>query len=210
MQNSSQWLFEGHSQISLAPGSWNLIKTSTTMGRQSVLIAAILCVLTCQVRHFYFSLDLISVLICSPVSILTLVSVCCKMYLRRCWIKLSSFFQQGLCSGVFELKLQEFLNKKGVTGNTNCCKAGIASGLQQCECKTFFRICLKHYQTNVSPEPPCTYGGAVTPVLGSNSFQVPEMTSKDSFTNPIRFNFGFTWPVSWLLLRTHIFTSNRV
>lgn len=102
---------------------------------------------------------------------------------------------QVLCSGVFELKLQEFLNKKGVTGNANCCPGGAAHPHQHCECKTFFRICLKHYQANVSPEPPCTYGGAVTPVLGSNSFQVPE-TNADSFTNPVRFQFGFTWPVS--------------
>ncbi|KAM6977890.1 delta-like protein D [Aplochiton taeniatus] len=108
-------------------------------------------------------------------------------------------FFQGLCSGVFELKLQEFLNKKGVTGNANCCAAGATPGLQQCECKTFFRICLKHYQANVSPEPPCTYGGAVTPVLGSNSFQVPE-TNADSFTNPIQFNFGFTWPGTFSLI----------
>lgn len=106
---------------------------------------------------------------------------------------------------MFELKLQEFLNKKGVQGNANCCPGGAAhqqgqqpqpqQQQQQCECKTFFRVCLKHYQANVSPEPPCTYGGTVTPVLGSNSFQVPE-TNADSFTNPIRFNFGFTWPVS--------------
>ncbi|RXM93218.1 Delta-like protein D, partial [Acipenser ruthenus] len=100
------------------------------------------------------------------------------------------------CSGVFELKLQEFLNKKGVMGNRNCCKAGSNTGLLQCECKTFFRICLKHYQTTVSPEPPCTYGSAVTPVLGSNSFQVPESTSDITFTNPTRFAFGFTWPLS--------------
>uniref|UniRef100_A0AAR2JVY4 Delta-like protein n=1 Tax=Pygocentrus nattereri TaxID=42514 RepID=A0AAR2JVY4_PYGNA len=106
---------------------------------------------------------------------------------------------QGFCSGVFELKLQEFLNKKGITGNTNCCKGAAASGIQQCECKTFFRVCLKHYQANVSPEPPCTYGGAVTPVLGSNSFQVPESAS-ESFTNPIRFTFGFTWPGTFSLI----------
>lgn len=106
------------------------------------------------------------------------------------------FCLQGLCSGVFELKLQEFLNKKGVTGNANCCKAGSAPGFLQCECKTFFRICLKHYQANVSPDPPCTYGGAVTPVLGSNSFQVPESIADSSFSNPIQFSFGFTWPVS--------------
>lgn len=108
------------------------------------------------------------------------------------------FAPQGFCSGVFELKLQEFLNKKGVQGNRNCCKGGLASSFQQqqCECKTFFRICLKHYQPNASPEPPCTYGGAVTPVLGSNSFQVPEAIPESSFTNPIRMSFGFTWPVS--------------
>lgn len=109
---------------------------------------------------------------------------------------------QVLCSGVFELKLQEFLNKKGVAGNSNCCSGGSTfqqGQHQQCECKTFFRVCLKHYQANVSPEPPCTYGGAVTPVLGSNSFQVPE-TNAESFTNPIRFPFGFTWPVRAVLL----------
>uniref|UniRef100_A0A3B3S4Y1 Delta-like protein n=1 Tax=Paramormyrops kingsleyae TaxID=1676925 RepID=A0A3B3S4Y1_9TELE len=124
------------------------------MGRQPLMIAAILCALMCQ----------------------------------------------AFGSGVFELKLQEFLNKKGVMGNTNCCKGGTASGFQQCECKTFFRICLKHYQANVSPEPPCTYGGAVTPVLGSNSFQVPETTSDNFFTNPVRFPFGFTWPGTFSLI----------
>ena len=107
-------------------------------------------------------------------------------------------YRQGFCSGVFELKLQEFLNKKGIQGNKNCCAGGQASNYQQqqCECKTFFRICLKHYQPNASPEPPCTYGGAVTPVLGSNSFQVPDVIPESGFSNPIRISFGFTWPVS--------------
>ncbi|MEQ2209811.1 hypothetical protein XENOCAPTIV_004385, partial [Xenoophorus captivus] len=91
--------------------------------------------------------------------------------------------------------LQEFLNKKGAQGNNNCCKGGLISSFQQqCECKTFFRICLKHYQPNASPEPPCTYGSAVTPVLGSNSFQVPDVIPESSFSNPVRINFGFTWP----------------
>ncbi|XP_051993847.1 delta-like protein A [Xyrauchen texanus] len=108
---------------------------------------------------------------------------------------------QASCSGVFELKLQEFLNKKGVQGNKNCCKGGLTpSPYQQCECKTFFRICLKHYQPNASPEPPCTYGGTVTPVLGSNSFQVPDTLPDGSFTNPIRMNFGFTWPGTFSLI----------
>lgn len=93
--------------------------------------------------------------------------------------------------------MQEFLNKKGVQGNKNCCRGGLASPFQQqCECQTFFRICLKHYQPNASPDPPCNYGGAVTPVLGSNSFQVPDVIPESAFTNPIKINFGFTWPVS--------------
>lgn len=110
---------------------------------------------------------------------------------------LTSSPPQGSCSGLFELKLQEFLNKKGVQGNRNCCRGGLAPSFQQqCECQTFFRICLKHYQPNASPDPPCNYGGAVTPVLGSNSFQVPEVVPESSFSNPVRINFGFTWPVS--------------
>ncbi|CDQ70910.1 unnamed protein product [Oncorhynchus mykiss] len=100
---------------------------------------------------------------------------------------------KGFCSGVFELKLQEFLNKKG----------------QQCECKTFFRICLKHYQPNASPEPPCNYGGAITPVLGSNSFQIPEAMSDSSFTNPIRINFGFTWPGTFSLIIEALHTDSK-
>ncbi|CAL8380037.1 unnamed protein product [Arctogadus glacialis] len=124
-------------------------------------------------------------------------------------VTVSLLILQVSCSGVFELKLQEFLNKKGVTGNANCCAGGAAppQGYQQCECKTFFRICLKHYQTNVSPEPPCTYGGAVTPVLGSNSFQVPE-TNADSFTNPIKFQFGFTWPGTFSLIIEALHTNS--
>lgn len=116
--------------------------------------------------------------------------------------------EQGLCSGVFELRLQEFLNKKGAQGNRNCCgrrgsnggsppsSSSSSSSTGQCACQTFFRVCLKHYQPNASPEPPCTYGGAVTPVLGANSFQVPDAIPESSFSNPVRINFGFTWPVS--------------
>lgn len=96
---------------------------------------------------------------------------------------------------MFELKLQEFVNKKGLLGNRNCCRGG--AGPPPCACRTFFRVCLKHYQASVSPEPPCTYGSAVTPVLGVDSFSLPDGAGADpAFSNPIRFPFGFTWPVS--------------
>lgn len=95
---------------------------------------------------------------------------------------------------MFELKLQEFINRKGLPGDRSCCRG--AAG-PPCACRTFFRVCLKHYQASVSPEPPCTYGSAVTPVLGVGSFSLPDGTgAHPAFSNPIRFPLGFTWPVS--------------
>ncbi len=166
------------------------------MGRYLLLLFSILYMLLCQVRltsHSCVNLSSVLIAITFRSKIQTLLLL------------------QASSSGVFELKLQEFLNKKGVQGNKNCCKGGLTTPYQQCECKTFFRICLKHYQPNASPEPPCTYGGTVTPVLGSNSFQVPDTLPDGSFTNPIRMNFGFTWPVSADALRSNseviVFTS---
>lgn len=105
----------------------------------------------------------------------------------------SALLCQVWSSGVFELKLQEFVNKKGILGNRSCCRGGAGP---PCACRTFFRVCLKHYQASVSPEPPCTYGSAVTPVLGVDSFSLPDGAGADpAFSNPIRFPFGFTWPV---------------
>ncbi len=148
------------------------------MGRYLLLLFSILYILLCQVR------------LTSHSSVCVLIAITFRSKIQ------TLLLLQASSSGVFELKLQEFLNKKGVQGNKNCCKGGLTTPYQQCECKTFFRICLKHYQPNASPEPPCTYGGTATPVLGSNSFQVPDTLPDGSFTNPIRMNFGFTWPVS--------------
>ncbi|XP_075409968.1 delta-like protein 1 [Tenrec ecaudatus] len=114
----------------------------------------------------------------------------------------SALLCQVWSSGVFELKLQEFVNKKGPLGNRNCCSgAAGAAGQPQCECRTYFRVCLKHYQASVSPEPPCTYGSAVTPVLGVDSFSLPDGADVGhAFSNPIRFPFGFTWPGTFSLI----------
>ncbi|XP_036982060.2 delta-like protein 1 [Artibeus jamaicensis] len=121
---------------------------------------------------------------------------------RRCALALalvSALLCQVWSSGVFELKLQEFVNKKGLLGNSNCCRGG--AGPPPCACRTFFRVCLKHYQASVSPEPPCTYGSAVTPVLGVDSFSLPEGAGADpAFSNPIRFPLGFTWPGTFSLI----------
>lgn len=101
---------------------------------------------------------------------------------------------QVSCSGEFELQLLSFKNDQGLDSDGNCCngyRTGTGcSGL----CRTFFSICLKHYQATISPDPPCTFGSITTPRLGDNSFNFSD--SADSFTNPISLPFDFAWPVS--------------
>ncbi|XP_063296528.1 delta-like protein 4 [Pelobates fuscus] len=95
--------------------------------------------------------------------------------------------QQVSSSGVFQLELHEFVNAKGMLANGGSCLPN---------CKTLFKICLKHYQTVVSPGS-CTFGSVVTPVLGFNSFTIRET---EGFTNPIRLPFNFTWPKTFSLI----------
>ncbi|PIO12743.1 hypothetical protein AB205_0189810, partial [Aquarana catesbeiana] len=95
---------------------------------------------------------------------------------------LLAMLQQVSGSGVFQLELQEFINTSGMLENGESCLPN---------CRIFFKICLKHYQTVVSPGS-CTFGSVVTPVLGSNSFIIGNM---EGFSNPIRLPFNFTWPV---------------
>lgn len=69
-------------------------------------------------------------------------------------------------------------------------------------CKTRFRVCLKQYQAEIDATSSCTFGAAATPILGDNTFNFTQLSTqknrphKDSFLNPIRFPFEFTWPVS--------------
>ncbi|XP_027026031.1 delta-like protein 4 [Tachysurus fulvidraco] len=98
----------------------------------------------------------------------------------------SALLTQILGTGVFELKLQEFKNFKGILGSGTSCSP---------DCRTFFRICLKNYQQNVSPGK-CIFGSTVTPVLGSNSFRMEDGSQSAS----IRLPFNFGWPGSFSLI----------
>ena len=97
--------------------------------------------------------------------------------------------------GVFEIQLINFNNEFGYTHDGNCC-AGVrqTNGYCTSPCRTFFRICLKQYQSTINPDPPCTFGHSLSPYLGGNSFDVP--TDNPAFSNPVPFKFGFSWPVS--------------
>ncbi|XP_013393696.1 delta-like protein D isoform X2 [Lingula anatina] len=107
---------------------------------------------------------------------------------------------QVSCSGVFELDLLSFKNQQGVNANNNCCNGRkLAGSMGPCSqsCRTFFRICLKHYQVHISTDSQCTFGEIITPVLGNNSF-IPRHSAE--FHNPSRFPFDFSWPGTFSLI----------
>ncbi|KFP05938.1 Delta-like 4, partial [Calypte anna] len=85
-------------------------------------------------------------------------------------------------SGVFQLELHEFVNSHGFLASGKPCSP---------HCRTFFRVCLKHFQAVVSPGS-CTFGSIITPVLGINSFSIKDTERFDSL---IKLPFNFTWPV---------------
>lgn len=86
---------------------------------------------------------------------------------------------QVLGSGVFEIDLHQFHNIRGLLANGRSCGA---SG-----CRTYFRVCLKNFQTVVSPGK-CIFAKATTPVLGTDSFSIPQDAR-------LRLPLNFTWPV---------------
>ncbi|KAJ7989113.1 hypothetical protein DPEC_G00316160 [Dallia pectoralis] len=99
-----------------------------------------------------------------------------------------TFFTQVLGSGVFELDLHHFQNNRGLLANGVACSP---------TCMTFFRVCLKNYQTVVSPGD-CYFGSFETSVLGVNTFSVME---DGLFTKPIRLPLThFAWPGSFSLI----------
>uniref|UniRef100_T1IPW5 Delta-like protein n=2 Tax=Strigamia maritima TaxID=126957 RepID=T1IPW5_STRMM len=124
---------------------------------------------------------------------------------------------QVASSGVFELRLMEFLNDAGRDADGKCCSQGPSNGYAvsrasstssssslspECGgvCKTYFRVCLKHYQAAIDFSSPCTFGDTVTPVLGNNTVHISDTSEIQGFTNPIRFPFEFSWPGTFSLI----------
>lgn len=102
---------------------------------------------------------------------------------------------QVLGSGVFELDLHHFQNSQGLLANGQSCSMG--------GCGTFFRVCLKNYQTVVSPGD-CIFGRSVTPVLGSGSFSIQQQDGR------LRLPLNFTWPVGGRTIHDLHFSDGNV
>lgn len=103
---------------------------------------------------------------------------------------------QVVCSGVFELRLKSFINENGKDHLGQCC-GGERHGRCTTPCHTRFRVCLKHFQNTIDTTSACTFGDVMTPVLGENNVHLGDSaTNVPGFSNPIRFPFDFSWPVS--------------
>ncbi|XP_034024113.1 delta-like protein C [Thalassophryne amazonica] len=96
---------------------------------------------------------------------------------------LFSSVQTALSFGVFELKIDSFTTSSGL------CR------LQYRDCQIFFRVCLKHSQDVINPEPPCTYGTALTEILGADS-----NSNSISGSAPVRVSMNFKWPGTFSLI----------
>lgn len=115
---------------------------------------------------------------------------------------------QGISGfGQFQVRLVGVQNIEGVKYDGSCCDGSrsIVHGSSRCppeNCDTFFRICLQHYQETAEENGACTLGNATTPVIGKNSFDIPDSANRpnSSFQNPISMHFKFLWMVSFVSL----------
>ncbi|MEQ2178098.1 hypothetical protein GOODEAATRI_010413, partial [Goodea atripinnis] len=98
----------------------------------------------------------------------------------RCLVLSAAVLTQPPTKAVFELKVHSFNSSRSI------CR-------QSQDCRIFFRMCLKHSQSIINPEPPCTYGNASTDALSADPISISE-------TAPMKVNVSFKWPGSFSLI----------
>ncbi|XP_017571984.2 protein jagged-1a [Pygocentrus nattereri] len=112
------------------------------------------------------------------------------------------WIQSSGASGHFELQLLSVHNARGELQSGACCDGGARDpATEVCardECDTYFRACLKEYQSRVSAGGPCSFGSSSTAVLGGNSV-AREALAGDSRAR-IVLPFSFAWPRSYTLI----------
>ncbi|XP_056616570.1 protein jagged-2 isoform X4 [Triplophysa dalaica] len=109
-------------------------------------------------------------------------------------------------SGYLELQLINVENDRGELENGNCCDDTQSARDGLCdrdECDTYFRVCLKEYQVEVSTSGLCTYGTAISSVLGGNTFQLKGINGNSNKANDLGtviIPFQFAWPRAYTLI----------
>ncbi|VEN62350.1 unnamed protein product, partial [Callosobruchus maculatus] len=99
------------------------------------------------------------------------------------------------CSGIFELQVLEMSNPLSELSSGECCGGGNTARnplTNRCTapCQTFFRLCLKEYQSNVASTGSCSFGNASSQILGRDSFIVSD---PDRGVGKIVLPFTFRW-----------------
>uniref|UniRef100_A0AAQ6A5I4 Delta-like protein n=1 Tax=Amphiprion ocellaris TaxID=80972 RepID=A0AAQ6A5I4_AMPOC len=118
-----------------------------------------------------------------------------------------SSLQVSQATGYFELQLISVENPNGQLLNGDCCDAEKSAAEGHCgadECDTYFRVCLKEYQTEVTTNGPCTYGSETTKVIGGNTFQFKggQKTgqNRNNDAGKITIPFQFSWPRAYTVI----------
>lgn len=95
-------------------------------------------------------------------------------------------------SGYFEIQITTIQNPRGEVLNGTCCD-GLRNVNGSCtdECDTFFRVCLKEYQSRVTFAGSCTFGNKTSAILGGNTFTYPQDYNRTRLKLP----FEFAWTV---------------
>ncbi|XP_013861401.1 protein jagged-1b [Austrofundulus limnaeus] len=104
-------------------------------------------------------------------------------------------------SGQFEIEVLSMHNANGELQSGACCDGARSGADAKCardECDTFFKVCLKEYQSRVSAAGPCSFGMGSTPVLGGNTFSFRSAVRNDK--SRIVLPFSFAWPRSYTLI----------
>ncbi|GCC41180.1 hypothetical protein chiPu_0025406 [Chiloscyllium punctatum] len=109
---------------------------------------------------------------------------------------LSTFcIQASFATGYFQIRFNSVQNVNGELENGDCCDGPRNPLDRKCtrdQCDTYFRLCLKEYQARITTTGVCTFGSGSTPVLGKNTFSLPDKNTAGSIVIP----FLFAWPVS--------------
>ncbi|KAJ8412759.1 hypothetical protein AAFF_G00117100 [Aldrovandia affinis] len=104
-------------------------------------------------------------------------------------------------SGHFELQILSMQNVNGELQNGLCCDGSRNPVDRKCardECDTYFKVCLKEYQSRVSAAGPCSFGSGSTHVIGGNTFSLKNTMRKEK--SRIVLPFTFAWPRSYTLI----------
>jgi jagged-like protein len=109
--------------------------------------------------------------------------------------------QYACGSGFFELQILEIANYRSELASGACCGSQARPDSSvPCPrpCSTFFRVCLKEYQSNVTSTGSCSFGNTSSPVLGGSSFTLAD---PDRANGKLVVPFIFRWTVSTIIMQ---------